>query len=70
MEIIGIAYSIPMPVPLLARAVPAGFSSPADDFIEDEIDLQQLLISSRPATFLVGSLDSTKTSLGRRRSPW
>ena len=29
MEIIGIAYSIPMPVPLLARAVPAGFPSPA-----------------------------------------
>ena len=53
MEIIGIAYSIPMPVPLLVRAVPAGFPSPADDFIEDEIDLQRLLITNRPATFLV-----------------
>ncbi len=31
----------------------AGFPSPADDFIEEEIDLQRLLITNRPATFLV-----------------
>ena len=42
-----------MPLPMLARAVSAGFPSPADDFIEEEIDLQRLLITNRPATFLV-----------------
>jgi DNA polymerase V len=31
----------------------AGVPSPADDFIEEEIDLQRLLIVNRPATFLV-----------------
>jgi DNA polymerase V len=43
----------PRLLPLLHRPVAAGFPSPADDFIEDEIDLQRLLITNRPATFLV-----------------
>ncbi len=38
---------------MLLRPVAAGFPSPADDFIEEEIDLQRLLIANRPATFLV-----------------
>ena len=53
MQVIGITLSRPMPIPLLARSVRAGFPSPADDFIEEEIDLQRLLITNRPATFLV-----------------
>ncbi|MCJ2046388.1 translesion error-prone DNA polymerase V autoproteolytic subunit [Methylobacterium sp. J-078] len=53
MQINDVAIGFPMPVPLLARPVRAGFPSPADDFIEDEIDLQRLLIINRPATFLV-----------------
>ncbi|KQP42582.1 DNA polymerase V [Methylobacterium sp. Leaf104] len=53
MQIIDVAMGFPMPVPLLARPVRAGFPSPADDFIEEEIDLQRLLIVNRPATFLV-----------------
>jgi DNA polymerase V len=53
MQASGITIGLPMPVPLLARPVRAGFPSPADDFIEDEIDLQRLLIANRPATFLV-----------------
>ena len=28
-----------VPLPILAKAVKAGFPSPADDFIEQEIDL-------------------------------
>lgn len=43
----------PIPLPILAAAVKAGFPSPADDFIEHEIDLQRLLIPNRPSTFLV-----------------
>lgn len=53
MQVSGVTIGLSMPVPLLARPVRAGFPSPADDFIEDEIDLQRLLIANRPATFLV-----------------
>lgn len=47
------ANLLPIILPLLARPVSAGFPSPADDFIEDEIDLSRILISNRSATFLV-----------------
>ncbi len=40
-------------LPLLARPVPAGFPSPADDHVEEEIDLHRLLVRNRAATFLV-----------------
>lgn len=53
MQISGVTIGFPIPVSLLAKAVRAGFPSPADDFIEEEIDLQRLLIVNRPATFLV-----------------
>ena len=53
MQAIDITVGRSIPLPVLARAVPAGFPSPADDHIEEEIDLQRLLITNRPATFLV-----------------
>lgn len=53
MQVLNVTIGLPTPVPILAEAVRAGFPSPADDFIEDEIDLQRLLIANRPATFLV-----------------
>jgi len=40
-------------LPLLAMAVPAGFPSPAEDHVEDEIDLHRLLVQNKAATFLV-----------------
>lgn len=43
----------PVILPVLARPVPAGFPSPADDHIEEEIDLHRLLVTNRAATFLV-----------------
>ena len=50
-----IAILAPSPffIPLMLRAVSAGFPSPADDHVENEIDLQTLLVRNRPATFLV-----------------
>jgi DNA polymerase V len=39
-------------VPLVGQAVHAGFPSPADDFIEEMIDLNQVLIQNPNATFL------------------
>lgn len=46
--------AIPLPgVPLLARPVPAGFPSPAADYTEGCIDLNEHLIGNPEATFLV-----------------
>ena len=53
MQVSGVMVGLPTPIPILAKPVRAGFPSPADDFVEEEIDLQRLLIANRPATFLV-----------------
>ena len=52
---LSIALIAPAPLflPLLARPVSAGFPSPAEDHVEEEIDFQRLLVKNRPATFLV-----------------
>src|SRR5437868_6650250 len=42
-----------LPVPLLGRLVAAGFPSPADDYLEGEIDLSRYLIERPAATFLM-----------------
>lgn len=43
----------PLQVPLYAGAVHAGFPSPADDYIERLIDLNQYLVHDEPGTFMV-----------------
>jgi DNA polymerase V len=40
-----------MPLPLLAGKVAAGFPSPADDYIEKPLDLNELLVQKPAATF-------------------
>jgi len=45
--------SLPARVPLVLCPVPAGFPSPADDFIERTIDLNEWLIGNELATFIV-----------------
>jgi hypothetical protein len=46
-----VTIGLPIPIPILAQAVRAGFPSPADDFIEDEIDLHRLIGSyKRPSS--------------------
>ena len=40
-------------IPLFGSSVRAGFPSPADDYIEDYLDLNQYLIKHPAATFLV-----------------
>lgn len=42
-----------LPVPLLGRWVPAGFPSPADDYLEGQIDLATFLIERPASTFLM-----------------
>lgn len=43
---------IALKVPLVGQSVNAGFPSPADDFIEEMIDLNQILVQNPTATFL------------------
>ena len=40
-------------VPLLGRLLPAGFPSPADDYLDGEIDLGAFLIERPASTFLM-----------------
>lgn len=40
-------------LPLFSNRIPAGFPSPADDHVEDRIDLNEELIHNPPATFMI-----------------
>ena len=42
-----------MALPFYSSLVPAGFASPADDFVEDYLDLNDLLVKREEATFFV-----------------
>ena len=53
MRIAPILVTSPCPLPVLLHAVRAGFPSPADDHLDRGIDLNEILIRNRPATFLV-----------------
>lgn len=44
---------LPLTLPLLGRLVPAGFPSPADDYLEGEIDLNRYLIERPAACYLM-----------------
>lgn len=54
----------PLPCPLYSNKVAAGFPSPCDDHIEDMLDLNQLLITNRPATFYVRVSGSSMVGAG------
>lgn len=40
-------------VPLATEAVPGGFPSPAQDYFDGDLDLNEHLIRNKPATFVV-----------------
>ena len=42
-----------MPLPLFSGKVSAGFPSPADDYVEKSLDLNELLVQKPAATFFV-----------------
>jgi len=45
--------SLPLPLPFFLTSVPAGFPSPADDYLDKTLDLNELLIAHPAATFFV-----------------
>ena len=49
---------IALKIPLVGQSVHAGFPSPADDFIEAMIDLNQVLIQNPTATFMWRAVDA------------
>lgn len=52
-EILAPADTSRIELPLLLSEVIAGFPSPADDYIDKKLDLNEQLISNKAATFLV-----------------
>ncbi len=41
------------PLPLLLARIPAGFPSPADDYVDKTLDLNELIVKNPIATYLV-----------------
>ena len=52
-EIFKVHINIAIDLPLYQCNVPAGFPSPADDWLDKTLDLNDLLIVNPPATFLM-----------------
>jgi DNA polymerase V len=53
LEIHPIAVGKPLHLPLASSPLPAGFPSPADDYLEPSLDLNERLVKNPNATFLV-----------------
>jgi DNA polymerase V len=51
-------------LPFYVTRIPAGFPSPADDFIEDRIDLNQLLVKQPDATYFVKACGDSMIDAG------
>ena len=54
----------PIRVPLFSHNVPAGFPSPADDYIQGRLSLDEHLIQHRDATFFVRSKGNSMVGAG------
>jgi DNA polymerase V len=51
-------------IPIMGAMARLGFPSPADDFIEDTLDLNTLLIRNPPATFFYRALGDSMVGAG------
>lgn len=51
-------------LPLYSTRVPAGFPSPADDYIEDMLDLNEHLVRRPAATFMVRAQGTSMVEAG------
>lgn len=55
---------IKCPLPVYISAVSAGFPSPAEDYIEGKLDLNEHLITRPSATFMVRATGDSMTGVG------
>jgi len=55
---------VPQSFPRMSHSIPAGFPSPADDYIEKRIDLNEELIQHREATFFLRVRGHSMTGAG------
>jgi DNA polymerase V len=53
LSICKVSIGTPLPLPFFLSKVQAGFPSPADDYIEKQLDLNELVIKHPSATFFV-----------------
>lgn len=51
-------------IPLMAAGAACGFPSPADDYIDRTLSLDQLMIINPPATFFVRAVGESMTGAG------
>jgi DNA polymerase V len=58
------SFATPLARPLIAFRVPAGFPSPAEDYVEEQIDLNRHLIRHPAATFFVRVAGDSMTGAG------
>ena len=52
------------PLPMFAEVVAAGFPSPATDYVEQSLDLNQHLIKNPASTFIVRASGTSMTAVG------
>lgn len=57
-------------VPLFGCAVQAGFPSPADDYLEQRLDLNEKLIANPPATFVLKATGDSMSGAGINPGGW
>ena len=62
--IYGFEQKTKVPLPLFSCGVSAGFPSPADDYIGQQLDLNDLLIKNPVATFFVRVAGDSMTGVG------
>ena len=63
-ELLGPIATGAVPLTMMVTRICAGFPSPADDFTDDELDLQRLLAPNRPSTFLWRVRGSSQVGTG------
>ena len=52
------------PIPLYSDRCPAGFQSPAQDYVEAELDLNQYCISRPSSTYFVRAIGNSMSDIG------
>ena len=53
-----------LPLPLYSSRVPAGFPSPADDYLEATLDLNEYLVKRPAATFIARAEGNSMVNVG------